>query len=87
MEEDLKNIKEFLSKKTLDEVDKFLFDKYIKSMERVLEKYNQNEKIIDLMAKALIGKSIYDENKENAIIYFKENKIKELFRKKVENNE
>lgn len=83
MEEDLKNIEEFLSKRTLDEIDKFLFDKYIKSMEKVLKAYRQDEKMIDLMAKKLdyysfcVGGDCPNKCKEH---------IKEYFRKKVENN-
>lgn len=87
MEEDLKNIEEFLSKRTLDEIDKFLFDKYIKSMEKVLKAYKQDEKMIDEMAEELTGMSIYDENKEFANVYFNKNQIKEYFRKRLENNE
>ena len=83
MEEDLKNIEEFLSKRTLDEIDKFLFGKYIKSMEKVLNAYKQDKKMIDEMAEKLIGVPIYDENKETANVYFDKNQIKEYFGKLV----
>ena len=98
MEEDLKNIEEFLSKRTLDEIDKFLFDKYIKSMEKVLKAYKQDEKMIDDMAEYVSTKNYEDDICEFRLdvkgrfhkhCYKGECKdcIKEYFRKKVETNE
>ena len=102
MEEDLKNVEEFFSKRTLDEIDKFLFDKYIKSMEKVLDAYRQDEKMIDEMASALYdyanlevlikcpaeydGKYNLDLCKMNLADRNCCVCIKEYFRKKVEND-
>lgn len=40
-------VEEFLNKKNLDGIDKFLLEKYIKATENLLEAYKQDEKMID----------------------------------------
>lgn len=84
---DLEIVQEFLSKKNLDGIDKFLLEKYLKAVRNMFDKFIQNEKMIDEMAYSLADYMMYydyDKCRVPHMIKHKAEELKEYFRKKVE---
>ena len=71
-------VEEFLSKKNLDGIDKFLLEKYLKAVGNMFDKYKQNEKMIDDMAQTLLNYGfVLVKSKKGIIEHFRKLVVKD----------
>lgn len=85
MEEDIKILKELVkaNKSFLTELDSL----QIKAIENILNRLQQDEKLINDMTEQLVGLAIWDNEKEETVILTQEKEVLAFFRKRVDNIE